>query len=474
MNYELICGLETHIELATDTKIFCSCRPKFGAEPNTTCCPVCVGMPGTLPVLNEKVIKYAIMMGLAFGCEINLNSIMERKNYVYPDLPKAYQISQNSAPICIGGEVVLPNNRKIRIHHIHIEEDAGKIINKNGSIFVDYNRGGTPLIEIVSEPDIRSPEEAKEYIEKLQQTAKYLKISDGRMQEGSLRCDVNVSVRKIGDENFGTRVEIKNMNSITFIVNAIDYEFKRQVEILAEGKKIAQETRRYEEKLNQTQGMREKENVTNYRYFAEPDIRKVNLNKEFVEGIQRELPELPDLRIKRYKTLGISSKSAELIARYVRISDFLDETLKKCKNPNIAANFIIGTIFSHLNTEADKEEFKIPLNSNEFCYLIDLISKNEIDQNNAKQILIKSLEKKGSLKQLCDEFTKIKIDFDISSICEEAMSLNKQAILDYKNGTEKAFQAILGTVMKLTHGKANAEEAKKIVQEKIKNDKIFI
>ena len=252
MKYELVAGLETHVELSTKTKIFCSCTTEFGGDQNTHCCPICIGLPGTLPKLNEKVVDYAIMAGLATNCEISKISKMDRKNYVYPDLPKAYQISQYDMPLCKNGYIQLSNGRKIRINRIHIEEDAGKLIHQMGDTFIDYNRGGVPLIEIVTEPDIRSVDEAKEYVEKLQLIMKHLEISDCKMQEGSMRCDVNISVRKEGSKEFGTRTEIKNMNSITFMTKAMEYEYKRQIEAIENGEEIYQETLRYDEKNNET------------------------------------------------------------------------------------------------------------------------------------------------------------------------------------------------------------------------------
>ncbi|MDY4191517.1 MAG: Asp-tRNA(Asn)/Glu-tRNA(Gln) amidotransferase subunit GatB, partial [Oscillospiraceae bacterium] len=270
--YELVAGLETHVELSTKAKIFCSCSTAFGGQPNSHCCPVCIGLPGTLPKLNRQVVRYAIRAGLALGCRISEISKMDRKNYVYPDLPKAYQISQFDKPLCRDGAVELSNGRTIRINRIHIEEDAGKLIHERGDTFVDYNRGGVPLIEIVTEPDFRSVGEVKEYVELLQLTMKYLGISDCRMEEGSLRCDVNLSVRAQGSEALGTRTEIKNMNSFTHIARAMEYEFSRQQELLASGEPVIQETLRYDTASGVTESMRSKEDAQDYRYFRDPDL----------------------------------------------------------------------------------------------------------------------------------------------------------------------------------------------------------
>ena len=288
MKYELVSGFETHIELSTKTKIFCGCTTQFGGEPNTHCCPVCIGLPGTLPVLNREVVRFAIKAGLAVHGEIAEVAKMDRKNYCYPDLSKAYQISQLYAPLIIGGYVELSNGRKIRLHHIHIEEDAGKLIHQHGDTYVDYNRGGVPLIEIVSEPDIRSIDEAKEYVERLQQVMRYIGVSDCKMQEGSMRCDVNISVRPEGTEAFGTRTEIKNMNSITNIARAMEYEYERQVDLIESGGKVVQETLRFDDASGTTSSMRSKEDAHDYRYFRDPDLVTINIARDEVEALKEK------------------------------------------------------------------------------------------------------------------------------------------------------------------------------------------
>ena len=280
MKYEMVAGFETHVELSTKTKIFCGCTTQFGGDPNTHCCPICIGLPGTLPKLNRQVVRYAVMAGLATNCTIPEIAKMDRKNYCYPDLPKAYQISQFDMPLCVGGYIPLSNGRKIRLTRIHIEEDAGKLIHRHGDTLVDYNRGGVPLIEIVSEPDIRSIEEAREYVEKLQLIMRYIGVSDCKMQEGSMRCDVNISVREVGSDKLGTRTEIKNMNSINFIAKAMEYEFERQVDILENGGKVIQETLRYDDVTNTTSSMRGKEDANDYRYFRDPDLVTISVSRD--------------------------------------------------------------------------------------------------------------------------------------------------------------------------------------------------
>ncbi|MGN1050998.1 MAG: Asp-tRNA(Asn)/Glu-tRNA(Gln) amidotransferase subunit GatB, partial [Acutalibacteraceae bacterium] len=362
MKYELVAGFETHIELATNTKIFCSCTTEFGAEPNTHCCPICIGLPGTLPKLNKQVVRYAIMAGLATNCNIAEISKMDRKNYCYPDLPKAYQISQYDKPLCENGYVELSNGRKIRLNRIHIEEDAGKLIHNHGDTYVDYNRGGVPLIEIVSEPDIRSVDEAREYVEKLQQLMRYIGISDCKMQEGSMRCDVNISVRPVGSEGFGTRTEIKNMNSINNITKAMEYEFERQVDLIESGEKVVQETLRYDDSTNTTSSMRGKEDAHDYRYFRDPDLVTILVKSDEVEEIKNSLPELPAQKFDRYvNSLGLPESDASLLTKYRKTAEFFDEASDGLKNPKGVANFIIGQIFRTFHTEEDKEAFNIKI-----------------------------------------------------------------------------------------------------------------
>lgn len=316
MEFELVCGLETHIELSTQTKVFCGCSTAFGGEPNTHCCPVCLGLPGSLPKLNRQAVEYTVLAGLALGCSISPVSHMDRKNYCYPDLPKAYQISQYDVPLCHDGQVVLSNGQVIRIERIHLEEDAGKLAHEPGRTLVDYNRCGVPLIEIVTKPDFRSVEEAREYLELIQLTMRYIGVSDCKMQEGSLRSDVNISLRPKGSETLGTRTEIKNMNSFTFMERAIQHEANRQAAILTAGQKVQQETLRYIPDENRTEPMRSKEDAKDYRFFPEPDLYAVTVSTEEVERLRESLPELPKTKENRYRQeLGLSAEEARLLSR---------------------------------------------------------------------------------------------------------------------------------------------------------------
>lgn len=368
MKYDLVSGFETHVELATNTKIFCGCSTKFGALPNTHCCPVCTGQPGALPVLNKKVVEFAIRAGLATHCKINTTTHLDRKNYCYPDLPKAYQISQFDKPLCEHGYVELESGKKIRLTRIHIEEDAGKLVHERGFTYIDYNRGGVPLIEIVSEPDISSPEEAREYVEKLQLIMRYIGVSDCKMQEGSMRCDVNISLSPAGSGKLGTRTEIKNMNSVSFIEKAMAYEAARQAEILDAGGEVEQATMRYDEGTGETYVMRTKEDAQDYRYFPEPDLLTVKIPESKVEEIAASLPELPLEKFRRYTgELGISAQNARQLYKYKAVSDFFDECISLGAGAKNLSNLIVGTVFSTLATEEDKESFKIKSYSRRAC-----------------------------------------------------------------------------------------------------------
>ncbi len=469
MKYELVAGFETHIELSTNTKIFCSCTTKFGGAPNTHCCPVCIGLPGAMPKLNEQVVNYAIMAGLATNCEISEISKMDRKNYCYPDLPKAYQISQFDKPLCKNGYIELNSGKKIRINRIHIEEDAGKLIHENGDTYVDYNRGGVPLIEIVTEPDFSSTDEAREYVEKLQQVMRYIGISDCRMQEGSMRCDVNISVKEKGSDKLGTRTEIKNMNSITFITKAMEYEFSRQSALIESGGTVVQETLRYDDATNTTSSMRSKEDAHDYRYFREPDLVTIHVPKDRVEQIKAQLPELPQQKTARYvNELNIPEKDAAQLTKYRKISEYFDKAIQGLKNPKTVANFIIGQMFSRLVTEIDKEKFDVKVSPESLNELVKLIESGKLKNNLAKSTLEKMLDTgKGVMDFISEEDMAGLSDEQLKSLCEGAIKAMPNAVDDYKNGKEKALMALLGNVMKNSRGRADAPSVMKKLKELI-------
>lgn len=467
MEFELVCGLETHIELSTRTKVFCGCSTAFGGAPNTHCCPVCLGLPGSLPKLNWQAVEYTVLAGLALGCSIFPVSHMDRKNYCYPDLPKAYHISQYDVPLCHDGQVVLSNGRVIRIERIHLEEDAGKLVHEKGRTLVDYNRCGVPLIEIVTKPDFRSIEEAREYLERIQLTMRYLGISDCKMQEGSLRSDVNVSLRPKGSEELGTRTEIKNMNSFTFMERAIQYEVQRQTAVLEAGQKVQQETLRYLPEENRTEPMRSKEDAKDYRFFPEPDLCAVTVSPEEAERLRDSLPELPQEKENRYRQeLGLSQEEARLLSRYRRIADYFEGVLLWIQTPKNAVNCILGQIFRRLKTEEDKEQAEIPVSPEALGELIRLLEGKKIRAD----LLKKTLESMLDTGKDCMEFLTPEDLAGISpeqleEFCRQAIESSPKAVEDYRSGKEKALKALLGAVMRQSKGRADAAEVEKRLRE---------
>jgi len=470
MEYEVVCGIETHIELATNTKIFCGCITAFGGEPNTHCCPVCTGQPGALPVLNRKVVEYAIRAGLAVHCSINQNSHMDRKNYYYPDLPKAYQISQNDMPLCINGYIELDSGKRIRIAHIHIEEDAGKLIHEKEYTYIDYNRAGVPLIEIVSEPDISSPEEAKEYAEKLQLIMRYVGISDCKMQEGSMRCDVNLSLREKGSERWGIRTETKNMNSLNFIYRAMQCEIERQRDILESGGRIIQQTMRYDDAKNTIAPMREKENSDDYRYFPDPDILPFCISDEELLRLKESVPELPFEKLERYvREWNVPEATARLLYRYRKICDFFEEAVAKGASARNSANLITGTIFATFASEEEKEDFYIPTTASQFAELVCLLDKKQISFQVAQDVLKKMLKSGSAVREFVSDDNPAGIaDEELKTLCEAAIAANAKAAADIQAGRLKAMNALKGFVMKQTKGRADATKVERMICELLK------
>ena len=465
MKYELVAGLETHVELSTRTKIFCGCTTAFGGEPNTHCCPICIGLPGTLPKLNRQVVNYAVLAGLAPHCDIAESARMDRKNYVYPDLAKAYQISQFDKPLCEHGWVELESGKKIRLTRIHIEEDAGKLVHERGDTFVDYNRAGVPLIEIVTEPDFRSIDEVREYVEKLQILMKYIGVSDAKMQEGSLRCDVNISVRPVGSDTLGTRTEIKNMNSFTYIARAMEYEMERQIDLLESGQPVVQETLRYNVDTGETESMRGKEDAQDYRYFREPDLVAIEVPREEIEALRAQLPELPDQKYARYTgELGLPAGDARLLTKYRRAAEFFDAAAKGFANTKNAANLILGPIFRYLETDSAKEDFRLPFGVEEFRKLLELLEQGKLRMNLLKSTLEKMLETGKPVEALLSAEDLSGVDESaLKAACEAAIAANPGAAADYRGGKEKAVKALVGAVMKATRGRADALRAEEIL-----------
>lgn len=461
-NYELVVGLEVHAELNTASKIYCSCRNAFGMEVNTQCCPVCMGMPGTLPTLNEKVVEYAAKMGYALNCTINSVSKQDRKNYFYPDLPKAYQISQFDIPLCEHGYLdiwVDGEERRIGVTRIHIEEDAGKLIHDDSftGTLVDFNRCGVPLIEIVSEPDLRSSAEAKAYLDTIKSILEYLNISDCKMQEGSIRCDINVSVHKPG-EPFGTRVEMKNVNTFSGAVRAIEYEAARQVEVLEASGTISQETRRWDDLKGENVLLRSKEDAQDYRYFPEPDLLTIVLNEEKLKELKDSIPELPNKKKVRYiKEMGLPEADAVLLAETKEKSDFFESILAaapiKAKN---AANWVLGDV-SRLMNEQNKSINDLNLDPKQIAEIIALIEGNKISSSAGKQVFDEMMKtgkkpaeivKEKGLEQVSDTSA-------LQAIVDGVVANNQKSITDYKNGKTNALGFLVGQCMKASKGKGN-------------------
>ncbi len=473
-DYEVIIGLEVHAELSTKTKIFCSCPTKFGAEPNTQTCPICMAMPGTLPVLNEKVVEYAVKAGLATNCEISRDSKNDRKNYFYPDLPKAYQISQFDKPLCEKGFIeidVEDGKKKIGLTRIHIEEDAGKLNHDEfgGGSLVDLNRAGVPLIEIVSEPDIRSTEETEKYLRKLKSILEYIEVSDCKMQEGSLRADVNVSVRKKGDTKLGTRTEMKNMNSFRSITRAIEYEVDRQIDVIEDGGKIEQETLRWDEVSGRTFSMRDKEDAQDYRYFPEPDLVAIKLSEEYIENIKETLPELPESRKQRYlQEYSLSLKDANLITSSKYLSDLFEEAIEVCNNPKAVNNWIISDISRILN-ETEMDPIEIPFDAKQLGKLVILIDKGMISSSIGKKVLVELFEKPRDPEEIIEEKGWIQISDEgaIKEVVLKILESNPQSIADYKAGKDRALGFLVGQAMKETKGKANPQMLNKMFLEEL-------
>ncbi len=473
--YEVIIGLEVHAELSTKTKIFCSCPTKFGAAPNTQTCPICMAMPGTLPVLNEKVVEYAVKAGLATNCEISRNSKNDRKNYFYPDLPKAYQISQYDQPLCEHGDVEIDTKegkKKIRLTRIHIEEDAGKLNHDEfaGGSLVDLNRAGVPLIEIVSEPDLRSSEEVEEYLKRLKSILEYIEVSDCKMQEGSFRADVNVSVRKKGDSKLGTRTEMKNMNSFRSITRAIEYEVDRQIDVIEDGGEVEQETLRWDDVSGKTFPMRDKEDAQDYRYFPDPDLVAIKLSEEYIENIKKSLPELPESRKERYlKEYGLSEKDANIITASKYLSDLFEGAIKVCNNAKAVNNWIISDISRILN-ETEMEPIEIPFDSNQLGKLVILIDKGTISSSIGKKVLEELFENPRDPEEIIKEKGWIQISDEgaIKEVVLKVLEANPQSVADYKGGKDKALGFLVGQAMKETKGKANPQMLNKMFLEELK------
>ncbi len=482
MKYEVVIGLEVHAQMLTDTKIFCGCSTKFGSEPNTQTCPVCIGMPGVLPVLNRKVIEFAIKTGLATNCRISHYSRFARKNYFYPDLPKGYQISQYELPICEHGhiEIVVEGDiKRIGITRIHMEEDAGKNIHESSTSggsggggnysFVDLNRAGVPLMEIVSEPDIRSPGEAVEYMKKLRAILRYLDVCDGNMEQGSLRCDANVSVRPSGQKEFGVKVEIKNINSFRFVEKALDYEIRRQIKVLEEGGRIIQETRLWDSARDITESMRGKEEAHDYRYFPEPDLVPITVNQKWIDEIEASLPELPDKKRERFiTTYGLPEYDAEILIADKKTADLFEEAVKGGAKPKHISNWIMSEGFKY-QKQHGKEIYETYLKPIYLVSLSRLVETAVVSGTMAKSIIFEVMETGKPPEEIVKEKGLIQISDEgaIEKAVDDVIAKNQKEVERFKAGEEKLIGFFVGQVMKLTKGKANPQMVNELLKKKL-------
>ena len=472
MNYETVIGLEVHAELLTKSKIFCSCPTDFGAKANTQVCEVCLGLPGALPVLNKRVLEYAVKTGLALDCEITELTRFDRKNYFYPDLPKAYQISQLYLPICRNGLVEIETDKdknSIGIHEIHMEEDAGKLVHDEGrnQTLIDFNRCGVALLEIVSEADFRNADEVTAYVEKLSRILKYIGVCDCKMQEGSLRVDVNLSVRPEGEKRLGTRTEMKNLNSLHEIRRAVNYEAERQTELIKSGGKVIQQTLRWDDSSGKSVPMRTKEEAADYKYFPEPDLPPVFVSKEYISEIKQQIPELPDSRAERYiNALGLSKYDAELISDSIYISDFYEKVIKHCGEYKQAANWITGELLRLMKLYGVSDEH-IPVSPEALAEIINMVKSAEINRTVAKQVF-EAVFTKGVNPRKYVEQNDLLMFTDVEKMREiliKVLNENEKSVADFKSGKASAFGYITGQAMKALNSKAPVKEIQKILKE---------
>lgn len=470
--YEVVIGLEVHAQLKTKSKIFAPDSTEFGNEHNTQISPITLGMPGVLPVLNKNVVDMAILTGLAINSKIPNRCKFDRKQYFYPDLPKGYQISQYDEPICVGGYLDI-NNKRIGITRAHLEEDAGKLVHAGadgiaGSSYslVDLNRAGTPLLEIVSEPDMRSSDEAKAYVEELRNILRYIGVCDGNLEEGSMRCDANISVMPKGSKEFGTRAEIKNVNSFRALQRAIEYEIERQIELVEEGERVVQETRLWDDNLGETRSMRGKEDAHDYRYFPEPDLMPLEISQEWVERVKATMPELPHAKRERYMSLGLSEYDANIIVEQMELALFFDEVIKLGANPKISVNFLMGEIAAYLKDEklSIGESKLTPANLVE---LINLIEKGTISNNIGKQIIFTMLKEGTNASEIVEKqgLSQISDEGAIKEIVKKVVDSNPEQVNAYKAGKVQLFGFFVGQVMKETKGRANPKTVNELLKE---------
>ncbi|NPA41083.1 MAG: Asp-tRNA(Asn)/Glu-tRNA(Gln) amidotransferase subunit GatB [Aquificae bacterium] len=474
MEYEAVIGLEIHVQMDTQTKLFCSCKVEFGSEPNTNVCPVCLGMPGSLPVLNRKAVEYAIRASLALNCTVHEESIFARKNYFYPDLPKGYQISQYEKPIATDGylDIDLPDGstKRVRIRRLHIEEDAGKNIHEGSKSYVDLNRAGTPLMEIVTEPDLSTPEEARIFLETLRNIMRYAGVSKADMEKGQLRCDINVSIRPKGSDKLGTRTEIKNVNSFRFVQKALEYEIERQIKVVSEGGKIEQETRTFDPATGKTYTMRTKEEAEDYRYFPDPDLLPLVLDRKWIEEIKVNMPELPNQRLERLLSqYGISEYEAKIFVQHKELGDFFESAVKAYDEPKMIANWLLNDLLGLLNEKQVSIE-NSPVSPENLAQLVKLIKENVISTKIGKEVIKEMVETGKSASQIVEErgLKQITDEGAIREIVQEVIKNFPEEVERFRNGEEKLIGFFVGQVMKATKGKANPKLVNQILREVLK------
>lgn len=470
--FETVVGLEVHVELHTESKIFCGCATSFGAPPNTNTCPVCLGHPGVLPVLNRQAVEYAMKAAMALNCTISTHSKFDRKNYFYPDSPDAYQTSQYDQPIGLNGWVDIEVNgetKRIGVTRVHLEEDAGKLTHVDGGYasLVDLNRAGTPLIEIVSEPDLRSPEEARAYLEKLRAIMIYCDVSDVKMEEGSMRCDANISLRPFGQEKFGTRAELKNMNSFRGVLKGLEYEEYRQADILRSGGVVDQETRRWDDGQGKTLSMRGKEDAHDYRYFPDPDLVSLYIDDAWKDAVKATIPELPDARKARYSSqFGLPNYDAEVITSSMKLANFFEESLNYTQDAKAVSNWIMGDLLGYLNAN-NLELADVKVTGKGLGEMIGLIEKGTISNKIAKTVFKEMIESGKEPQKIVEEQGLVQISDEgaIKAVVEQVVDNSPQSVADFKAGKEKAVGFLVGQVMKETKGKANPGLVNKLILE---------
>ncbi len=472
--YEMVIGLEVHVELATRTKIFCGCTTRFGGAPNTHTCPVCTGMPGTLPVINRRVVEFAVAAGLATNCEITRYNKFDRKNYFYPDLPKAYQVSQLYLPICRNGHVDIETSagkKAVGIHEIHMEEDAGKLMHDPwlDQTMVDYNRCGVPLLEIVSEPDMRSAEEVIAYLTTLRQTLQYLGVSDCKMQEGSLRADVNLSVRPVGQQELGTRTEMKNLNSFKAIARAIEGEFRRQTELIEDGKRVLQQTRRWDDNKGASFAMRSKENAQDYRYFPEPDLPPISLTEEFIDGIRARQPEMAQEKAARYqREFGLSAYDASILTAEKPVADLFEQAAAVCGRPKDAASWVMGETMAMMKEKQITSDM-LTLTPAALGRIIALVADGKLSRQSAREVFAYAFDggedvdgyvKAHGLEIVADDSAYERAVDDVLARCQKDVDA-------YRAGNQKVFGFLVGQTMKALGGKADAKKLGELLRGKL-------